>query len=267
MDSYEANYVYALQERVLVLNFANAHHPRGGFIAGASAQEESLCRCSSLFASINSENARETYDFNNEEPDPFDSDYMLISPYVEVFRYVDGELRDDSFTTAVLTIPAPNLYGMAEGVDKNQLKIVMKEKIRSFMMVSARYVYDTLVLGAWGCGAFGHDAKDVAQYFKEVIEEEEYYHFFGKIIFAVYDKTPDQYNYQSFLEAFGEHGLWKDEGNKTVIISAHYKLNTKDENGDAIICEEAIMESLEDLKSILDDYLENDHVTQIEIIK
>lgn len=267
MDSYEANYVYALQERVLVLNFANAHHPGGGFIAGASAQEESLCRCSSLFASINSENARETYDFNNEEPDPFDSDYMLISPYVEVFRYVDGELRDDSFTTAVLTIPAPNLYGMAEGVDKNQLKIVMKEKIRSFMMVSARYVYDTLVLGAWGCGAFGHDAKDVAQYFKEVIEEEEYYHFFGKIIFAVYDKTPDQYNYQSFLEAFGEHGLWKDEGNKTVIISAHYKLNTKDENGDAIICEEAIMESLEDLKSILDDYLENDHVTQIEIIK
>ena len=45
MDSYQAGRQY---ENALVMNFANAHNPGGGFLLGATAQEESLCRCSTL---------------------------------------------------------------------------------------------------------------------------------------------------------------------------------------------------------------------------
>lgn len=210
MDSYDANYQYAVSDRALVLNFANAHHPGGGFLNGASAQEESLCRCSTLYASINSEKASEMYDYNNENPDPFDSDYILISPYVTVFRTGDCELTRDNFNTAVLTMPAPNLNGLAKGVDKDKLHANMLYKIESMLAFAPREDYDVLILGAWGCGAFGHDAKDVAGYFKEALVDMEYYKYFKKIIFAVYDTTPEQYNYRAFLDVFGEYRILED---------------------------------------------------------
>ena len=39
------------QDLIMCLNFASAKNPRGGFINGAIAQEESLARASALYAS------------------------------------------------------------------------------------------------------------------------------------------------------------------------------------------------------------------------
>lgn len=61
-DSFQAAKKY---ENPLVMNFANAHNPGGGFELGANAQEEALCRCSTLYASISSNDAKEMYQYNN----------------------------------------------------------------------------------------------------------------------------------------------------------------------------------------------------------
>ncbi|MBR3234713.1 MAG: TIGR02452 family protein, partial [Atopobiaceae bacterium] len=39
--------------RIAVHNFASPINPGGGVVAGSSAQEESLCRCSTLYDSLN----------------------------------------------------------------------------------------------------------------------------------------------------------------------------------------------------------------------
>ena len=61
-DSFEAGRAY---DNPLVMNFANAHNPGGGFKLGANAQEEALCRCSTLYASITSKAAGVMYSYNN----------------------------------------------------------------------------------------------------------------------------------------------------------------------------------------------------------
>lgn len=186
----------------LVMNFANPVNPGGGYLYGAVAQEECLCRESTLYASISSKKAKKMYHANIQNSGIFDTDYMLLSPYVEVFRNASLELLDNPYTLAVMTIAAPNLYGKARMASQEEVDCYMKRRIRQYLKCGAYYGYRTITLGAWGCGAFGHDAKRVAQYFRCVLIDEGFQNYYSKIIFAVYDNTPKQYNYQCFKSAF-----------------------------------------------------------------
>ena len=77
-----------------VLNFADARQPGGLYFYGESTQEEALCRQSTLYASISSEKARVMYD-NNRDVKNLDTDYLLLSPCVEVFRNSELNLTDN----------------------------------------------------------------------------------------------------------------------------------------------------------------------------
>lgn len=188
--------------KTLALNFANAFCPGGGFLHGAIAQEEAICRSSSLYASIASEKAKVMYDYNRAHVTPEGSDFMLLSPNVSVFRNRDCELLNEPYGVSVITVAAPNLYDEAYELEEPKLGEVMRRKIKNIIAVAAQNSFDTLILGAWGCGAFGHNARDMAEYFYDVLVNENYRRFFDKIVFSVFSRDEYDYNYAQFAKRF-----------------------------------------------------------------
>lgn len=187
-DSFETVKGY---ERPFVMNFADAYIPGGGFLGGSRAQEESLCRNSNLYQSLTTEKASEMYRYNikHKELNCY-SDYMLLSKNVCVFRNAENELLEEPYLVDVITIAAPNKKGAAFNVDREELYSVMKNRLRHMFNVAINNSNKTLVLGAWGCGAFGNSTKDVAQIFYELLCVENYEKHFDNIIFAIYNDLP-----------------------------------------------------------------------------
>lgn len=153
------------QNRVLVLNFANPVHPGGGVRRGAMAQEEALCRRSSLLLSLESRQARKYYQYNRSLCSAMSSDAILLSPDVEIIKGANGELMDESVVVSVMTCAAPIVrYGL-EGLSDAQYRELFYHRICGMLKCAAYWGYEVLTLGAFGCGAFGNDAKLVSAWF------------------------------------------------------------------------------------------------------
>ena len=197
-DSFQAGRKY---ENALVMNFANAHNPGGGFKLGANAQEEALCRCSTLYASITSKKASEMYIYNNTHISRVESDYMLISPNVCVFRDEKYDLLENPVVMGVITLPAPNRYGAALLADDELIEETFVRRIRIMLAAAVKYGYKNLVLGAWGCGAFGNLPEDVAACFRRVLVDEGLCSFFDEVVFAIHGGENSR-NFVAFQNAF-----------------------------------------------------------------
>ena len=214
-----ANYRYLFSENdkeILVLNFANPVNPGGGVRRGARAQEEDLCRTSSLLCSLESRKASKYYKYNRKLNTNMGSDGIIITPKVEIFKDANGDLLDDSAVVAVMTCAAPMItYGM-EGMSENKYRELFENRITGMLRVAAYMGYKFLVLGAFGCGAFGNDAKVVSDLFYNALKEFEFEGLpesvlFKKIDFAVLSRSPSQYNFKEFYRNFGGNNFYRDE--------------------------------------------------------
>ena len=183
-DSFEAAKDYSDS---MVLNFANAHNPGGGFMLGANAQEEALCRNSTLYKSLISAEAKELYNFNNSHISKVESDFMLFTPNVYVFRYKESNLVKEGFTTSVLTASAPNRRGTAMLSSAKSIEQTFKKRIRIVLRIAIREGKKNIILGAWGCGAFGNKPNEVAEYFRSILIDEGYLKKFENVVFAIYE--------------------------------------------------------------------------------
>ena len=208
-------------ERSLVMNFANAHTPGGGYLTGANAQEECLCRQSTLYCSISSEIATEMYQYNLEHHNPCYSDYMLLSPNVCIFRDIHGELLDEPYLTSVITVPAPNRNGAAKKVKQSIVDIIMKNRLSKMFAIATEYGYKSLVLGAWGCGAFGNNPHKVARYFYDCLIKYGYACNFDMIAFAIIGKN-DRGNLLAFSDVFKNNAeICYDLEKLPVLLASH----------------------------------------------
>ena len=200
------------RQKLLVLNFANPVVPGGGVRRGAQAQEEDLCRKSTLLASLESKSAEAMYSFNKSRSFALSSDYMILSPKVEIFRDGSNALLKETSIVSVLTSPAPYIKDGADGMSRDDLEKVIYHRIIGMLHVALAYGYKHLVLGAWGCGAFGNDAEMVARSFYKAFKEVrcgkdnqlDVNALFRVVNFAVLHDPSRSKNYECFHKYFSD---------------------------------------------------------------
>lgn len=183
---------------IVALNFAAARNPGGGFLAGAVAQEEDLCRASGLYPCIKSKPI-----FYNENilcDDCYYTDNIIYSPSVPFFRDEHNLFLENPFTLSVITSPAPNLNGMKYGPkDGEKYSKTLGTRICRILDIAAAHGHKTLILGAWGCGAFGNSPNLIANMFKAGLMVTP---AFEHVCFAVYDTREPTILFDTFKQVF-----------------------------------------------------------------
>jgi len=180
--------------RPLALNFANGIQPGGGFQHGARAQEEVLCRSSALYSTLAGD---PMYAYHRERPLPDSSDWAILSPDVPVFRTDGGEELERPWLLSFLTSAAPFAPTLCQPTSGD----LLQKRISRILAIASSYGYDTLVLGAWGCGAFGNDPQRTALDFRRALETEFAGHF-RDVVFAITDWSPERKHLGPFAAVF-----------------------------------------------------------------
>lgn len=187
-------------QRVVALNFASAKHPGGGFLSGARAQEESLARSSGLYACLVDQ---PMYDYHRALGDAMYTNYAIYSPDVPILRTDDGTLLDTPWLCSFITSPAVNAkIALQQDASRgSEIRDAMRERIRKVLAIAAVHGHDTLVLGAWGCGAFGNDGQDIAALFHEALTGS-FNGMFEHVVFAITDWSSDRQFIGPFQRVF-----------------------------------------------------------------
>ena len=198
--------------RIAVHNFASATNPGGGVVHGSRAQEEALCRCSTLYAALKTdENWRRYYKFHRDRRDSIYTDACIFTPEITVFKS-DTDIpeilpRENWITVDVLTCAAPNLrehpnniynpgkMAPAKLTDAELLKIHEK-RARHMLTVLASHGVEIFVTGAFGCGAFKNNPSVVATAYKNILPEFD--GAFMEIVFAIYCTPRETQNFDAF---------------------------------------------------------------------
>ena len=202
------------EKRVAVLNFASATNPGGGVTKGSSAQEESLCRLSTLYPCLNTPELKKSYyDFHRQRHDALYTDACIYTPDILVIKTDDDapeRVEEKCWCRLdVISCAAPNLRerpsnAMNPGpsrpvrITPEALLKLLKQRVRRILSVSAQNREDILILGAFGCGAFRNPPETAARAWAEVLPE--FYGVFAKVHFAVYCRPDDMRNYLVFDE-------------------------------------------------------------------
>ena len=164
-------------KKVAVLNFAN-NHSVGGAPFSSGAQEESLCRCSTLYPCLQAMwgpfYARHQDLYNKGIINHVGNDDLIYTPDVVVFK--SDERTDPIFPTMmpedrwfkvdIITSAAPELR--AGPMPRNYDQVICS-RIRRILDVAANEHVEVLILGAWGCGAFRNPAETVARTFHDLL--------------------------------------------------------------------------------------------------
>lgn len=198
--------------KIAILNFASATNPGGGVKTGSSAQEESLCRCSTLYPTLTQNWLWQYYyQKNRDAHDNLHTDACIYSPGVVICKTDDAfperMEKKDWVTVDVISCAAPNLrrrpsnaynsdYGGPVTITSADLYRLHLKRAKHILHVAAANKADALILGAFGCGAFSNDPHVVAKAYRDALKD--YKRHFNLIEFAVYCHLGETDNYDEF---------------------------------------------------------------------
>lgn len=211
----------------VILNLADAYVACGYYEKGSNAQEESLCRQSTLSQSLYQyydkvKAERSGVGFKGKKY-PMDIRFGAVySPHVTVFRKGarDGfALMDEPYETAIISCAALDFnekhgknreFRTSDGGFTNEGREIMFSKIRTIYGAALLAGHDALVLGAFGCGAFRLRPDLVAELFREVLFEPAFKNRFRAVTFAILEKSGPESGihgkFAPFYQIFGRYG-------------------------------------------------------------
>ena len=162
------------------LNFANACTPGGRYRSGGRAQEEDLCRL-----------LPQLYDSLKCAEYPIAPHTALLTRDLLAVRCPGTYERRESVGACTI-ISAAMPCGIADrrpagGWAKSPWARTLTERIRAVLCAAQTSGHPHLVLGAFGCGAFGNPAGPVAAVFREELASPCFRGAFARVVFAVLD--------------------------------------------------------------------------------
>ena len=216
--TFESSMQYP-EKNVAVLNFASATNPGGGVVNGSSAQEECLCRCSTLYFNLIEEKMKNGFYLSHrKQQNPLHNDDIIYTPEVVIFKtdtsYPKLMNEEKWQTVNVITCAAPNLrekpsniHNSGDGnvsvsISDNELQLLHEKRGAKILDVALAEKNQVVILGAFGCGAFKNKPEIVAKAYKNLMEKYKY--AFETIEFAVYCLPRDDSNYQVFKKNLEE---------------------------------------------------------------
>ncbi|CAF0770616.1 unnamed protein product [Rotaria sordida] len=188
----------------IVLNMAAANCPGGGWRNGCGAQEENLHRRTNLFQCL--EDSYNQLEGKRNWHYPIPEFGGIYSPHVSVFRgsesdgypfFSHGPQYVSFIACAAYSHPyiSRNKDGQMELNDRDVINNTVK-KMETIFKIALENEHDTIILSAFGCGAFRNPPRHIAKLFHTVISKK-YSYSFKYIIFAIMDDHNSMKNHNS----------------------------------------------------------------------
>ena len=212
--SLEAAEPYAKQgKKVCVLNFASASNPGGGVVNGSSAQEECICRCTTLYPCLNTSAMWNAFYMPHRKANnPLYNNDCIYTPDVCVFKsdinFPEPLSKTEWWNVNILTCAAlnlrerpsnamnPNAGTTAAKISATELEKLLTSRVRRIFEVAVANGNEVLILGAFGCGAFRNPPELVAKVFRNVMQD--FLGYFEVIEYAVYHTERELANFEAF---------------------------------------------------------------------
>ena len=199
-------------KKVAVLNFASATNPGGGVVGGSNAQEECLCRTSTLYANLTDREMMRAFyqphrqQLRSGQMDFTYNDDLIYTSDVVIFK------SDTAFPTTlpehhwqkvdVITCAAPNLNHVRQMISPDELAQIHENRCRKILAVAQAQKVEVVILGVFGCGAFGNPPEIVAKGMIRAIQD--FSKAFQTIEFAIYCPPHDQRNQIAFQKVLSQ---------------------------------------------------------------
>lgn len=202
-----------------MLNLADLYTPGGLVEYGSGAQEENLCRRSNLVQSLYQFSEGRVREYPGLGLKPSKAQYPMderfggvYSGIVTFFRGPEDEgsmLEARPYNIPVISVAALNGPRIDDDGMMLQREVdITLDKMRTILRIGLANEHDSLVLSAFGCGAFANPPAHIAKLFHQVIEEDEFIDCYRLIDFAILDgyrtgllHNPEG-NYLPFLREF-----------------------------------------------------------------
>jgi uncharacterized protein (TIGR02452 family) len=161
---------------------------------------------SSLYACIAQDRARLFYDDNRAAQSALVTGHIILSEDVPFFRDEELAWLSAPWPATVITCAAPNLTWLLATTDSgleprtryDELPALFARRTLLVMEAARQAAVDALVLGPWGCGAFGNDPDVVAEAFVSAVQP--YGDAFDHIVFSTWGPVR---NREAFEARFG----------------------------------------------------------------